>query len=554
MNENEISLDQFLNEGGSSVNQSFPDKQTILSKIRFAENSASNSTSPKGAQGRYQIMPANQKKFGLSDPTNDEQSGEVAWKLFTDAYSRYSKKFPDKSSDEIEKLSFLDFNGGPRAVTNHLSGTPFKESQQYLKRLSKFSDENQPSNEISLDDFLGSSEPFNPVLNPSQLKLNEQYSHNTKTPDSGVDALNVGIDSAIRAGSAGFVQPGWATKQERQDHPVSDVVGSMVGTLPYTLIPGGVPAQSAALATRGLSQTMNEGGTLEQGLVSGALEGASPVISKGLGMGINLLGQAIKKPAEFGAKKVMEYYRGPEVTKLMAESDSTVDLIKKLNQKLGDKTLTSAERKDIAMTRQYYQDKQMDIDSKLENFSLITQAADKSKTMTLKDVVNKLNPFSSPITSVGGAGLAYLTSDEENKIRNAVAAFAGGTSLKLVALQLASQIPKVSPYAAEQLILKVSPASQSKQNLRDLIQNEYRKISKTVTPDNIDYETTKAVQKALDKSKPTGKVGKMGPEYAVGQNYDLLGQNLENATKPLQNALGYSSLLGSKINDRNRNK
>jgi hypothetical protein len=85
---NEQKIVQPLGGGTSDASASVPD--TLLDAIRDGgERSDSNAVSPKGARGRYQIMPANFAHLGVTDPTNDNQEREAARKLLAEEFAKY---------------------------------------------------------------------------------------------------------------------------------------------------------------------------------------------------------------------------------------------------------------------------------------------------------------------------------------------------------------------------------------------------------------------------------------------------------------------------------
>ena len=72
----------------SSNSSAVPD--TLLDAIRDGgERSDSNAVSPKGAMGRYQIMPANFAHLGITDPTNDDQEREGARQYMAEMFAKY---------------------------------------------------------------------------------------------------------------------------------------------------------------------------------------------------------------------------------------------------------------------------------------------------------------------------------------------------------------------------------------------------------------------------------------------------------------------------------
>lgn len=87
-------------------------------------NDPKNRVSPKGAAGVMQIMPANFKALGVTDPNDPAQSFQAAGKLLSDALKRY---------DGNVGAALADYNGGPRAAKRYLAGEALHpETAEYL--------------------------------------------------------------------------------------------------------------------------------------------------------------------------------------------------------------------------------------------------------------------------------------------------------------------------------------------------------------------------------------------------------------------------------------
>lgn len=87
-------------------------------------NDPKNRVSPKGASGVMQIMPANFKALGVTDPNDPVQSFQAAGKLLSDALKRY---------DGNVGAALADYNGGPRAAERYLKGEALHpETAEYL--------------------------------------------------------------------------------------------------------------------------------------------------------------------------------------------------------------------------------------------------------------------------------------------------------------------------------------------------------------------------------------------------------------------------------------
>ena len=85
-------------------------------------------TSPSGAQGVMQLMPDNQRKFGVTDPFDPVQSIEGAAKYL----AATSKQYKGNMAAMV-----ADYNGGPRQAKAVIEGRQpkAKETRDYLSRV-----------------------------------------------------------------------------------------------------------------------------------------------------------------------------------------------------------------------------------------------------------------------------------------------------------------------------------------------------------------------------------------------------------------------------------
>ena len=88
--------------------------------------------SSAGAKGIMQIMPNECKEFGVTDPFDAEQNIMAAAKLL----KAHLKKF-----DGNFTLAAAAYNAGSGTVKKYGGVPPYKETQTYVKRISKFMSE-----------------------------------------------------------------------------------------------------------------------------------------------------------------------------------------------------------------------------------------------------------------------------------------------------------------------------------------------------------------------------------------------------------------------------
>jgi hypothetical protein len=102
----------------------------ITSVIRAESNFDAKAVSRAGAQGLMQLMPATARELGVKNPFNIAEN--------IDAGSRYLRKMLDSFEGNL-KLALAAYNAGPDAVIKYGGKVPpFRETQQYVKRVLKF--------------------------------------------------------------------------------------------------------------------------------------------------------------------------------------------------------------------------------------------------------------------------------------------------------------------------------------------------------------------------------------------------------------------------------
>ena len=125
----------------------------VDSVIRYESNYNPHAISPKGAMGLMQLIPATARRFGVSDTFHPEQNIEGGVKYLKHLMELYKGD---------ERLALAAYNAGEGAVAKYKGVPPYRETQDYIRKISKRLDETRAAGAVVKPE--AKIEPREPVI------------------------------------------------------------------------------------------------------------------------------------------------------------------------------------------------------------------------------------------------------------------------------------------------------------------------------------------------------------------------------------------------------
>lgn len=115
---------EYLNMARSAASQHGVPEELFLRLVQQESNWNAKAESNKGALGLAQLMPATARSLGV-DPQIPQQNLEGGARYLAKQYRKFGSW----------KLALAAYNAGPAAVEKHGGIPPYKETQNYVKKI-----------------------------------------------------------------------------------------------------------------------------------------------------------------------------------------------------------------------------------------------------------------------------------------------------------------------------------------------------------------------------------------------------------------------------------
>jgi soluble lytic murein transglycosylase-like protein len=141
-------LDAIIREAAARHNV---DPDLVRSVIHVESGFNASAVSPKGAMGLMQLMPATARQLQVANPFDAAQN--------VDGGVRYLKDLLANNNGDVAR-SLAAYNAGQKAVDRHRGIPPYKETQDYVRRITALYGRDNP--------FISTAAPGSPSISRSR--------------------------------------------------------------------------------------------------------------------------------------------------------------------------------------------------------------------------------------------------------------------------------------------------------------------------------------------------------------------------------------------------
>lgn len=159
----------------------------MLALKNAGERSNPTAVSPKGAAGVAQLMPENQAKFGVTDPSDPVQSLDGMAKYLAETMKQYNGNL---------QAVIADYNGGPRAAEAVMAGkAPQAETAAYLQRVNDYL-QGQGLDHLALNPTAAQVDAA--LMAHGQRIVDDAWVFGSQSDPAGLDAHQAAFELAAR--------------------------------------------------------------------------------------------------------------------------------------------------------------------------------------------------------------------------------------------------------------------------------------------------------------------------------------------------------------------